>query len=137
MDWIYEGKEPKSLMAARGTYKTSCLTEMLPLLWLMQNPNARIAICKKTFTSAAESVRNIASIAYHPAMAELLEFVWGEKWKFTTNKEGRLGFSVKTTMTKETSIEALSTTSAFTGRHYDILVFDDMKPCRLTVMLGQ
>jgi hypothetical protein len=124
--YIWQPKGHHCLQAHRGSYKTSAITEVGALFWLAFHPDDRIAIVKKTWTSAAESVRNIANIASIPEIAEFLQFTWGEKWKFVIKKEGKIEFSCKKTHTKESSIEALSCDSAYTGRHYDFCIFDDV-----------
>lgn len=124
-NYIWKGKEHRSLQAFRGGYKSTILTELMPLVHLAKYPNARIAIVKKTYSSAAESVRNLANIAMLPDINAFLTDFWG-KWKFTNLKDGKFLTSVKQTKTKEMSVEALGLDSSFTGRHYDVVLFDDV-----------
>jgi len=127
-EWIrygWSGKDHVSLQAFRGSYKTTALTEIAPLIWLAKYPNSRIAIVKKTFTGAAESVRNMANMALLPDVYAFLEDFWGP-WKFITLKDGKFLISAKETKTKELSVEGLGIDGSAIGRHYDVVIFDDI-----------
>lgn len=125
MKYLWNGKEHRSLRAHRGSYKTTAITELGPILWLARYPDCRIAIVKKTYTSASESVRNIANIMMTSDVRDFLEDMWGP-WKFTTLKDGKATVSAKKTKTKEGSLTALGTDSSFTGSHFDVVIFDDI-----------
>jgi hypothetical protein len=127
-DWIkyiWTNKEHRSLQAHRGSYKTTSITEIGAILWLASHPDDRIAIVKKTYTNAAESVRNIANMMMMPDVYDFLEDMWG-KWKFSTLKDGKFTTSVKRTRTQQGSMEALGADSSFTGKHYDKIMIDDI-----------
>jgi hypothetical protein len=124
INYVWYPKEHRSLAAHRGSFKTTAITELGTIIALAKNPDARIAIVKKTYTNAAESVRNIANIMMMPDIYAFLEDFWG-KWKFITLKDGKFTLSVKNTKTKEGSCEALGMDSSFTGRHYDNIMIDD------------
>jgi hypothetical protein len=127
-DWInyvWYPYEHRSLAAHRGSYKTTAITEIGSIIKLAKEPDARIAIVKKTFTNAAESVRNIANIMMLPDVYAFLEDMWGP-WKFTTLKDGKFNLSVKQTKTQQGSMEALGADSRFTGKHFDFIMIDDL-----------
>lgn len=113
------------LQAHRGSFKTTAVSEIGSIWYLMFHPNARIAIIRKSYTDAAAIVRTISNIMMMPEIYDLLEFVWGERWKFTIKREGKLELSVKKKQTKEVSITALGIDSGITGQHYDFAISDD------------
>ena len=126
-DWIkyiWDTKHHTSLAAHRGSYKTTAITECGAIRKLALEPDARIAIVKKTYTNAAESVRNIANIMMLPDVYAFLEDMWG-KWKFTTLKDGNFTISAKKTKTQQGSMIALGVDSSFTGKHFDYIMIDD------------
>ena len=128
-DWIkylYFGNEDRVLLGHRGSYKSTAVSEIGTILYLMKHPNDRVAILRKNFTAAAEVVRNIASIMEMDAVRPLLELCWGEKWKFTVKREGKLELSVKKKKTPQVSITALGMDSGITGQHYDFILGDDV-----------
>ena len=126
MLYLLDSPEERALQAHRGSYKTTAVVEIGAIWYLMFHPNARIGIVCKSYTAAAERVRNISNIMMLPEISSLLEFAWGDKWKFTTRREGKLEVSVKKTKTKEPSIMAFGIESAVTGYHVDVALFDDV-----------
>ncbi len=125
MHYLLDAPEERVLMAHRGSYKTTCISEVGTIWYLMFHPNARVAIIRKSYTDAAAILRNIANMMMMPEVSELLTFVWGERWKFNIRREGMLDLSVKKTKTKEVSITALGVDSGITGQHYDFAISDD------------
>ncbi len=125
MRYILDSPSERVLMAHRGSYKTTSVVEIGLIWYLMFHPDARIALIRKSFTQAAECIRNIANIMLQPEIKDLLEFVWGTSWKFTVRREGKLELSVKRTKTKEVSLTAKGLDSAITGDHYDFALADD------------
>lgn len=125
MRYILDSKEERVLMAHRGSYKTTSIVEIGIIWYLMFHPDDRVALIRKSFTQAAECIRNIADIMMLPEIHDLLAFVWGTDWKFSVRREGKLKLSVKRTNTKEVSITAKGIDSASTGDHYDFAIGDD------------
>jgi len=124
--WGREGATTvRALMGHRGSYKSTAISEIGTIWYLMQNPNARIAIVRKTFTEASEMLRNISNICMLDNVHDLLSFVWGEDWTFTTRKAGKIEFSVKKTKTKEGSLTAFGLDSSMTGSHFTDIIGDD------------
>jgi hypothetical protein len=124
--WGKDGAtEVRALMGHRGSFKTTSITECGVIWYLMQNPNARIAIVRKTLTEASEILRNISNICMLDNVHDLLSFVWGEDWTFTTRKAGKIEFSVKKTKTKEGSLTAFGLDSSMTGSHFTDIIGDD------------
>lgn len=121
---LFDSKKEIVFMAHRGAYKTTSI-EIGIIYYLAFHPNARVALIRKSYTKAAESVRNIANMMLIPEIKAFLEFVWGTDWKFTMRREGKLDLSVKKTYTKEVSLTAKGIDSAITGDHYDFAVADD------------
>lgn len=133
-DWIKycwaNGKDEHVLMAHRGSYKTSAITEVGTIWYLMFHPDARIFIVRKTFTESAENLRNIVNMMMIPEVSELLRLAWfgpksKDQWSFTTKREGRFELSVKKSKTKENSVMCFGIDSGFTGYHCTKFIADD------------
>jgi len=125
MRYLLDSTEERVLQAHRGAFKTTAISEIGVIWYLMFHPNARVAIIRKTYTDAAAIVRTIANLMMTPEIYDLLTFAWGEPWHFTIRREGKLELSVKKTQTKEVSVTALGIDSGITGQHYDWAVSDD------------
>lgn len=126
MLWLLDSPEERVLMAHRGSYKTTSISEIGVIWYLMFHPNATIVIIRKSYTDAASIVRNITNMMMMPEINNLLAFAWGQQWKFTTRREGKFELSVKTTKTKELSVEAMGIDSGMTGQHYLFGISDDI-----------
>ena len=128
-DWIkyiWTSKKSVSLMAHRGSYKSTAIAQIGPLWYLLFNPEARIAIVRKTFTDAADTVATIAKFFEVPEIREMFRYAHGEYPEFRTRKEGILSMSFKKLATPEGSINGFGLSSAFVGRHFDIIICDDI-----------
>lgn len=128
-DWmlyLLDAPRERSLKAHRGSFKTTALSEIGIIWYLMFHPDARVVIVRKGYRAAADIVRNIGNIMVMPEIAKLLELAWGQPWTFTTRRDGRLDLSVKKSKTKETSVMAMGIDSGITGAHFDFGITDDV-----------
>lgn len=126
MLYLLDSKVERVLMAHRGSYKTTCISEVGVIWYLMFHPDATIVVIRKSYTDAASIVRNIANMMMIPEVYDLLAFVWGQKWKFTVRREGKIELSVKKSHTKELSVEAMGVDSNITGQHFTFGISDDV-----------
>lgn len=115
-----------SLMAHRGSYKTTCLTEIGILWWLLFHPSDRIALLRATWKTSVETLKAIAALAELEPIREVFHIIHGAEPKLLTNKEGRIVFNFKKNVTKEGSVDAYGIDSVPTGSHYDRILCDDI-----------
>lgn len=123
--YLFFNDKDVTLLGHRGSYKSTAI-EIGILLYLMKYPNARVAVLRKNFMAAAEVTRDLMNIAELDTIRPLLELVWGEKWRFTVRREGKLEFSCKKSKTPQVSITALGLDSDLQGQHFDFIVGDDV-----------
>ncbi len=132
-EWIWhlwgqpDGIHP-SLQAHRGSYKTTCETQVGPLWWLLFHPDERIGLLRETFTVAAETLRVIEKACKTPEIIHLFYCVQPElgPLKVLENPFGKLLLSCKQSLTKETSIQAHGIDQLPTGTHFDKAIMDDV-----------
>lgn len=124
--YIWTSKKSVALMAHRGSYKSTAIVFIGTVWYLLFNPDARIAIIRKTYRDAADAVATIAKIMEMPIIRELFKFAHGEYPEFTQKKEGAVTFSFKKQATLEGSITAFGIASPLTGRHFDFILADDI-----------
>lgn len=124
--YIWDTKKANALMAHRGSYKSTAIVCDGALYYLLLNPNARIAIVRKTYADAADAVATIAKSFENPKIRELFKAVNGSYPEFTKRKEGVITMSFKETITPEGSVNAFGLNSPFTGRHFDFILCDDI-----------
>jgi len=128
--WIKEVWDPTihtALQGHRGSYKTTAITVVGTVYWLLFHPNARIAICRKTKTDAEDTVTAIRTAFRLPAIRELFKIAHGSYPEFVTEKADCLTFTFKSDSgTIEGNVNAYGVASALTGRHFDKILCDDI-----------
>jgi hypothetical protein len=90
------------------------------------NPNAHIAIARKTFTEGCETLGAIRKLYDNDNVRALYVMAHGKEPAFTADRGDRLRFDFNTSPSKEGSIDAFGIDSAWTGKHYDKIVLDDV-----------
>jgi len=134
--WIHDTHEDRGLMASRGSYKTTSISEIGTIYRLMRDPEETIAIVRKNYTLAADVVKAIMNIMESPAIKQLLTFCWfadpsgnvpaKAEWHFNVRKEGKLNLSIRKNHTPENSIEAIGLDGNLTGKHFRFCLMDDV-----------
>lgn len=127
--WIWEvwgDENHTALQAHRGAYKTTAITEIGCIWWLLFHPSDRIALVRETWTAANDTLRTIVKYMQTDAIKALFRVVLGIEVKLTTNKDGKVVFNFKGTITKEGSIDAYGIEQIPTGSHYDKIICDDI-----------
>ena len=116
----------KGLMAHRGAYKTTAITEVGCLRWLLFHPNDRIAIIRKPYTEASKTLTTIRNFFLLDDIKALFYFAHGVYPKLSRNRENSLIFNFKKSITKEGNLDAYSIDGQLTGNHYDKFICDDI-----------
>ena len=127
--WIRELWLPddhNTLQAHRGAYKTTACTEIGIIWWLLFHPDYRIALIRDTWTEANNTLKTIAQYMNTELIAEMFRALHGRYPATTVERDGRLVFNFKTSITKEGSIDAYGVDTVPTGSHYDIILADDV-----------
>ena len=127
-DWIkyiWPTKVSRSLQAHRGSYKTTAIAEVGAIVWMLFHPDDRIAIVRKTFSAAAEVVQTIGIMMRMPEVQMLFKIAHGFYPKAVVDREGKLLFNFKSTVTPEGSVTAHGLDYGLTGKHYDRILLDD------------
>jgi hypothetical protein len=71
INYIWKTDKHRSLQAHRGSYKSTAIGAVGAVWWLLFHPDDRIAIVRKTFTDAADTVATIAKIMADPRIREI------------------------------------------------------------------
>ena len=131
--WIRELWLPKrhtALQAHRGAYKTTACTEIGIIWWLLFHPNDRIGLVRETWTEANNTMKTIATYMEAELIAELFKAIHDRYPKATVQRDGRLVYSFKGSITKEGSLDAFGVDTVPTGTHYDRILCDDVVTIR-------
>ena len=118
-------KKRKLYLKPRGTFKTSLYTISYPLWKIIKNPDLRIAICGNSSENACDHVRAMQKqILFNEKLINLFGNLYNKKLSWTQN-----GFSIslrKNFQRKENNITALGFGAQMTGKHFDIIIADDI-----------
>lgn len=137
------GKGPKAskvgrayqqlVLMPRSNFKSSVITEALPLWCLAQNPNLRIFITNEDLNKSENFLRNIeACIRMNELFIELFGDWYHDESGGRPEKTGRtwknsaLTISARTRPIKEPSISTGSPESSKTSMHFDLVIADDL-----------
>ena len=132
-EWIrycWNSDGPRALQAFRGGYKTTAISVIGTIVWMLFHPNDRIALIRKNYQAAAGVVRSIAWAMDQPEIKALFKAAYGTIPRATMAREGSLSYSFKGTVTPEPSILALGLDSGITGLHFDKIIVDDFVTLR-------
>jgi hypothetical protein len=126
--WEYDGEKLRSMMAHRGSFKTSGVTVVGAVWRLLFHPDQTIMILRKTHAEAVDTVATIAKIFHMQEIRELFFFAHGEYPEFKLERigEGKLDFSFKKKTDIAPSIIGMGSSSPLTGKHADIVIVDDL-----------
>lgn len=124
-DFMTTADERKLILAPRGHLKSTLCTVYYALWRICRNPNIRILIANYKLSLAQsllfqirneilgnESIQNY----YHNILPDMKKAKWNES-QITVNR---------TTNLKEATIEVAGVGAEITGRHYDLIICDDV-----------
>lgn len=123
---LWEAEEHNGLQAHRGAYKTTAVTEIGVIWWLLFHPDDRIAIIRKPYTEAAKTLGTIKQYFQTEGIRELFRAAHGIYPDFKQCKENSITFIFKSTITKEGNIDAYGVDGSITGNHYEKIHCDDV-----------
>ena len=110
------------MLAPRETFKSTFFVVTFSLLVLCQNPNLTILIIGETQTNAEAHLKEIKSkIESESFRAIFGNWVSPDLWR-----DDAITIKPRTHFTKEASIEAAGVGKSLTGKHYDVVIGDDL-----------
>lgn len=115
-----------ALMAHRGGYKTTAITEVGTLWWLLFHPDDRIALLRETHSAACDTLKTIAQYFENELVQELFYDIHGRYPRAVVDRADRLVFDFKGSVTKEGNLDAYGIDTVPTGSHYDLILPDDV-----------
>lgn len=123
MNFVQKEGNRKLILISRGHLKSSLVTIPLPIMTLLQNPNARILITNATLDNAIDFLRSVKG---YMEGCEKLKYLFGEfksdKW---TESEIIIRQRDKRQI-KEPSILTSSVDKSIVSKHFDLIIADDL-----------
>ena len=126
--WLREmllGQEDMTLLAHRGSYKTTCLSFAMAAM-LIVFPRRNIIFMRKTDEDVTEVIRQVKMLLRTDAMRHLSSLIYGTPVEVLKTDM----FSVQTNCYKAlrgaVQLLGLGTGGSLTGKHADIVITDDI-----------
>jgi len=120
---LHQSSSPKSLtLAPRGVGKSVCLTIVRIIYEILKNPDIRILIVSNTQLQAEIFLREVKEhLKSNEMLIETFGDQVGEKW------DGReITVRSRKTFAKESTVSCCGVGGAIIGRHYDLIIGDDL-----------
>lgn len=126
--WIRKmisGKQDKTLLASRGTFKTTCVAVAIAILMII-HPNKRILFMRKTDGDVKEVVATVAKILKTPQFAYFVQVLYNVNIKLTTESATELTTNLTADIKGTPQLTGKGCGSSITGKHYDYIFTDDI-----------
>ena len=118
-------KEDQTLLAHRGSYKTTCLSIAIALMMILF-PNKTILFFRKTDTDVEEIVLQVSKILHSSIVMTIVQILYGVKLKFVKDSTSEINTNLNRTNKGTSQLAGLGINTSITGKHADIVITDDI-----------
>lgn len=127
-DWLkkmlYE-KEDRTLLAHRGSYKTTCLSIAIALFMVMF-PNKTIMFLRKTDTDVKEVVKQVSKILHSPIIQHIVKQLYDIELILIEDTTQAITTNLMTSKKGSSQLLGLGIGTSITGKHADLVITDDI-----------
>lgn len=127
-DWLRSflyDSENQTLLAHRGSYKTTCLSIFFAL-HLIEKPRENVIFFRKTDTDVAEVISQTSKILKTAALQKVVNLLYGTDLIFEKDTANEINTNLNTSSKGASQLVGLGITTSITGKHADIVVTDDI-----------
>ncbi len=125
MRQMLKHEEDMTLLAHRGSFKTTCLTIVIATL-LLTEPDKSILFLRKTDDDVAEVLRQVQRILKCEAMQYLSSRLWGEPVRLIRSSAADLTTSCFHSPRGSQQLHGQGINGSLTGKHADLIFTDDI-----------
>lgn len=118
-------KEDQTLLAHRGSYKTSCLSLFLAL-HIVLRPNESVMVFRKTDSDVAEVVNQVKKILEKPELHKICRIVHDRDYKLVKENTAEIHTSLSESTRGASQLVGSGIFSSITGKHADLIITDDI-----------
>lgn len=126
--WMQEmllGTEDMTLLAHRGSYKTTCLSFAMAAM-LLAYPRRNIIFMRKTDEDVIEVIRQVKKLLRTDAMRHLSRLIYGAPVDVLKTDMFTVQTSCYASMRGAPQLVGLGTGGSLTGKHADVVITDDI-----------
>jgi hypothetical protein len=126
--WMVEmltAKEDMTLLAHRGSYKTTCLSVVIALLIVLR-PDINIIFIRKTDNDVVEIIEQVKRMLQTDEMQNLAMTLHAVPIMLTKSNVAEINTNLNTTPKGAVQLLGMGTIGSLTGKHADIVITDDI-----------
>lgn len=127
-EWIREmviGKGDYTLMAHRGSYKTTCVSLAIAISMILL-PKRRILFMRKTDDDVKEVIKQVQKIIESPKTQMLATTIYGKNIKLIVNNATELSTNLVIDAKGTSQLLGIGIGGSLTGKHFDVIFDDDI-----------
>lgn len=127
-DWLQDmifGEEDETLLAHRGSYKTTCLSVAFTLT-MTTFPNKNIIFTRKTDDDVKEIIKQTGKMLNHPLIKYIVYKIYGVDLKLTEENAFSITTNLMTASKGASQLLGAGIKTSLTGKHADLVFTDDI-----------
>lgn len=127
-DWLKEmifEKEDITVLAHRGSYKTSCLSVAIAIIMVIY-PNKTIIFMRKTDDDVIEVIRQVGNILSTPLFVDIVNKLYDANFEYMEKSAYKINTNLNTSNKGAVQLLGLGVNGSLTGKHADIVITDDI-----------
>lgn len=127
-DWIKKflfAREDLTLLAHRGSYKTTCLSVAMALSVILY-PDRNIIMFRKTDTDVAEVINQVKKMLSGFDFRKLAYEIYGVQLELLKDSSSEIDTNLKMSPRGSSQIVGAGINTSITGKHGDIIITDDI-----------
>lgn len=119
------GTDEFTLLAHRGSYKTTCLSISFAMMLLLY-PHKSIIFVRKTDDDVVEVIRQVSNVLKTSIFQTMAMRLYGCDIKFVQDTSFKVDTSLNTSTKGTVQLLGIGSSGSLTGKHADIVVTDDI-----------
>lgn len=125
MQNIIFGKNDYTLMAHRGSFKSSCLSVCIALVMLIA-PKINILFFRKTDDDVSEMISMVEKAINSAVLQNLANVIYGERFYCVKHTSNSITTNLYESASGATQLLGLGIKTSITGKHADLVITDDI-----------
>lgn len=125
MQSVIFGKGDYTLLAHRGSYKSSCLSVCIALLMVIK-PTINILFFRKTDTDVSEMLNMVSKALQSKAIQNISNIIYGEPVYIVKQNANTITTNLYQSSSGAEQLLGLGIKTSITGKHADLVITDDI-----------
>lgn len=127
-EWLKDmifGEDDETLLAHRGSYKTTCISIALPLFMILY-PNKNIIFTRKTDDDVKEIIYQVQKMLKSPLIKHIVYKIYGIELKLIEENAFSVTTNLMTAAKGASQLLGAGIKTSLTGKHADLVFTDDI-----------